>query len=208
MKLWRRRAEIHRVLQPGGSGLICRCEESQIDGNHQAVVMPHPPPPRWNRWKLRRWTGSTMVSWLRPLDRRSQTGSGLSNMVDRFTVSTAAVTEALNAVGEAVHHVRAANIVATSPVRVSRRAGSYSPRLRVQLCLLLLLVGPAPISQYSQSLPGVLVPAVGLAGVDLRSKETRVNSPTLLPPSSNRRVNTGHPEPPGGHRGNCIGVIL
>lgn len=95
-------------------------------------------------------------------------------------------TSALNAVGPQVHGVPAVNIAATSPVYVSRRAGSHSPRLRAQLYLLRLLLltllfCAAPFSHCSQPLcGGVPVSAVGPAGVDLRPKETRANSPALL----------------------------
>lgn len=84
--------------------------------------------------------------------------------------------EALNAVGQEGRCVCSVNTAVTSPVCVPRRAGWCSPRLKDQLDLLLLLVCSALSSHDSQSLPGcVLVSAVGQAGVDLHSKETRAN---------------------------------
>lgn len=55
---------------------------------------------RWNKWTLRRCTGSEPGSWLQPLNRRPRPGSGLSNMVDSFHSDSAAAMAALNAVGE------------------------------------------------------------------------------------------------------------
>lgn len=112
---------------------------------------------------------------------------------------------ALDAPGDWVHSVRAVNLAATSPL-----SWWYSPRLRAQLCLLfllllLLLLILLPFSQYSQTLyGGVLVSAVGPAGVDLRPKETRANSATLLQDVQKHKLSSSS----GGHSENCKGLLL
>lgn len=141
-----------------------------------------------------------MVSWLRPWPRVCSVQHG--GQINGFHGDTSA----LNAAGHEVHAVRAVNIVATAPVHVSRRAGSYSPRLRAQLDLLLflLLLLLALFSHDSQSLCGrVPVSAVGAAGVDLRPGRQRLE--TL------RNTNSGlgnSAAPPRGHDRNCNGLIL
>lgn len=97
-----------------------------VSTDAQAVVMlgpgvpplhskcPTPPPPDGIDGSSAGGQEATVVSWLLPLDRRSQPGTGLSNMADSFH----------SGCDGGFKHARAADIVATSPVGVSWRAGS------------------------------------------------------------------------------------